>query len=189
MADELLDPLGAAGTCPTVRWNGEDWRMGKPTQRAKDRFCVELVEDRKRGLRHALAKGMLSKDEYSEAMEKLSRRIAPPRSEHLVGKSLWMEYSPVGPDAEMGQRIFIWALLAENHPKITLNDVTKMIEDAGDEIKVALAVSVPSFFRWMIEVIRKKNPAVADEAEQQLNAALPGVLEQFGIDPSATAFL
>lgn len=129
------DLLGAAGAPFEVDHAGRTWRVGHPTQRAKDQFNKLVKAD-------ALRRAQQEDAELPGlgALDQFRRDIAA--GHYKPGGKLWVELV-TGPRANV---LFLLALLREHHPDATPADAEALTRDAPDAVAVALTEVTPPFF-------------------------------------------
>lgn len=138
MADDELDPgdfLGAAGVCPEIEYNGTTYRVGHPTQKAKDQLTKLVAAVALQGAQQA-DRDMPGLGAVARLTDQITDRL------HRPGRELWKRHA-LGPD---GPKLFLCSLLRENHPDASLDLASALSRDRADEVAVALLLVVPRFF-------------------------------------------
>lgn len=131
------DVLGAAGACPEIELRGKRWKVGHPTQRAKDRLEKLVVSLCWESIKAAQC-GVPELDERLVADFTKAVR----NREYRTGGAGWAEAF----GRPEGQVAFALSLLQEHHPEATADDAVALMSEKGDEFNVALAQVVPGFF-------------------------------------------
>lgn len=131
------DVLGAAGASPTIPCNGKVWKLGHPTQAAKDRLEKLVVAEALENVK-AAETGVLEIDKANR--ESLFAAIR--QRKFRTGGEEWVQTF----SRPEGQVMFALSLLQEHHPDATAADVLELLTDAGDAFAAALLQVVPGFF-------------------------------------------
>jgi hypothetical protein len=136
--------LGAAGPCPTVRWNSKTWKVGHPVQAAKAELEMAVFEIAQANL--DAMRPVLKKGQYEAKCRNLDLQIEG--GHHKTGGPLWQAVN-TGPD---GLAAFMLSLLRQNHPEATLDDARGIMTSAESyrDSRRALAVVVPGFFQILV---------------------------------------
>lgn len=153
------NPLGAAGECPPVEWEGTTYRLGHPTQAAKNRYCESLVDAEKAAIEAQKARGWLTEAKYDRKLDALGARVD--RNEHRTGGALWAEYQ-AGDKFAVGLELFIWALFRENHPDMPAETVRAMYAGCPELLKLAVRRVLPGFFDWTAEGLKVPPERIAE---------------------------
>lgn len=154
----LSDVLGDAGDPITVTDStGRRWKIGFPTQRAKDRLQKFVFEEELRLIREQYDLGIITQPEFELRAERLAKQARG--REFKQGGVLWVKHTAQA----AGALLWVHALLAENHPDITREDVERLMQDRGPDIKAAMEVIQPPFFVWVLGMAA----AVIDRAMSQ----------------------
>lgn len=138
----MTDVLGEAIQPLTVESGGQVYRVGFPTQAAKGRY-EQLVFEREKAtvLRQ---KAFLPPEDYQARCDKLSEQIEG--RQFATGQPMWLKYASSG----AGWVMWVQSLIDQHHPGITFEQVVKLLEAKGDEVRLVLAAVVPSFFEWTL---------------------------------------
>lgn len=134
--------LGDAGSCPTIKMPSKTWSVGHPTQRAKGELELLVAQVALANLEKM--QRVLSKAKYLEKCAALDAKIEG--GHHQTWGSLWTSVNS-GPD---GNNLFLLSLLRERHPEAELSDAIAMYSDEPRQVKLALAIVVPSFFALLV---------------------------------------
>jgi len=137
------DVLGDSGALPEITCDGKTWKIGKPTQRAKDALEELIVADAVREI--TSLKEVIPGAAYKELWGDLRAAIA--NKEYRTWGPGWL----AGLDAFDGDIKFLTSLLRERHDEATVADAKGLIEKNGDEVELALARVVPSFLYFLAE--------------------------------------
>lgn len=148
-AASIQDALGTHGECPIVRWNGNEYRLGHPTQRAKARFEEAVVQAEQRAI-EALT-GRAPQSVVDARWDRLGGQID--RREYATGGELWRKYVG-GSEAVAGVSMFAWCLFAENHPTIKLDDVRAMTASDSPGLRLALRRVTADFLDLLLDTVK-----------------------------------
>lgn len=166
--------LGDSGHRPEFVVGGKTYRMGHPTQAAKDRFCKGIVQAELRKYAALVAEGVWTPARSDERVEELGGQID--RGEHQPGGPLFDRYS-LGTERATGVMIFLWSLLAEDNPGITVEQVRALQVDGAAAVRLAVRQVVPRFFEWGLaarkippERLAEAMAAIRDEIDRLLPA-------------------
>jgi hypothetical protein len=158
--------LGASGGCPEVVFNGKTWKIGHPTQRAKDtleRLAVSKATQEIMALR-----GVVDAPAYAELFEAHKRDITA-GSFRTWGEG-WQRitFSP------QNAHLFLLSLVRECHPEATERDAQALAIGAPEELQLALAQVVPGFFTVLLA-----DMPLPPEKRQQVQVAMSQVMSKF----------
>lgn len=143
----LSAALGAAGPCPEIVVGDKVLKLGHPTQAAKARYCAAIIQAEVRKYKALEAAGVWTAAKVDERTERLGGQIE--RNEHQPGGPLFESYS-LGSDAATGLILFLWSLLVENHPTLTVKEVEQLSGAEPVSVRLAIRQVVPSFFEWTL---------------------------------------
>jgi len=170
-------PLGAAGACPAVVWRGGTYKLGHPTQAAKDRYCEALLDAEARRFRVLLDRELITRAEYDARLDRLGGQVDV--GAHRPGGAIWLRYA-VGEDATAGTVLFAWALFAENHPTLPVDHVRQMLDEEPAQVKLARRRVLSLFFAWAGDALRlppEKRAEFDKNVRERIDRMLP-------LDPS-----
>lgn len=174
MSDEAIPAtgispvLGAAGPCPTVVHQGKTWTVGHPTQKAKA-WLEKLVAASALETVNEL-KDVLPSDEWAAEKAKVDKQIFA--KQHRTWGPLWTTVT----SGEDGDAIFLLSLLKLHHPEATMADARELHLNANQDVGLAFAEVLPSFFTILTEtypVIAEDRPAVAAEYAKAFKLSPP----------------
>jgi hypothetical protein len=143
----LGDILGAAGSPFEIDHAGKTWRVGHPTQKARDAFNKLVKAD-------ALREAQAADAEFPglEAVTQFRRDVR----HYSPGGKLWRERI-TDPRANV---LYLLALLREHHPDAGVDDAEALVRDAAPLVAVALEEVTPRFFD-LLAADREVPPEVA----------------------------
>jgi hypothetical protein len=131
------DVFGAAGACPEIRHGEKVWKVGHPTQAAKDRLEKLVVADAWANIK-AAAIGIPEVDD--EAVRLFHEAVR--NREYRTGGKMW--------SAAFGRLDgnikFYLSLIQEHHPEATEADVLELMSEKPDEFLTAMELVTPRFF-------------------------------------------
>ncbi len=136
--------LGGTGSpCPTCCLpGGKPWKVGWPTQAAKQEFELLVAE-------HAVAdlqsrKRMYSVQVFAQKEKELEVRFAG--GDHLSYGALWVAVLD-GPDS---MPMFLLSLLKEHQPEATFADAKKLWKSGHLSVRRALTLVMPPFATLLV---------------------------------------
>ena len=175
----LSDVLADAGEPLTVTHAGKVWKIGFPTQGAKDRY-EKLILDREKRL-VLRQKEILSPADFSARVDRLAEQIE--QRQFATGGVMWVRHAGTA----QGWVMWVQALLTTHHPDVTADEVGALVADAGDEVRLALEVLVPTFFAWAVglftALVERTGDPTARAMVEPVKMALATVLARW--TPSA----
>ena len=137
------DVLG--GDCPTIQCDGKTWKIGHPTQAAKDRLEKLVVADAWENVQAAKLGIPEVDDEAARSFHEAVRN-----RESRTGGKMWA--SAFG--RADGQVMFYLSLIREHHPEATPEDVMRLMADKPDEFLTAIELVTPRFFFVAAEAMK-----------------------------------
>jgi len=152
-------PMGAARACPEIEWNGQTWKIGYPTGRAKDilkKLFIRQATDDVISL-----KNVLDGEQYAEMFE--SHRLALQSGKFEPFKPGWNAVM----QSPNGGSLFLLSLLRLNHPNATLADANGITMDKGDELALIIDQVMPDFFSVLVADLK-----ISPEKRQETLATL-----------------
>jgi hypothetical protein len=158
--------LGAAGGCPEIILRGKAWKIGHPTQRAKE--SLERLAVTKATQEITSLKGVVDASAYSELFEAHKRDITS-GSYRTWGEG-WQRIT----FAPQNAHLFLLSLLRENHPEATERDARALALGAREEVELTLAQVVPGFFSMLLDEM-----PLPPEQRQAVQTRLVQVMQQF----------
>lgn len=135
--------LGAAGGSPEIPFNNKIWKIGHPTQRAKE--TLERLAVAKATAEIMALKGAVDAQAYAELFESHKRDITS--GSYRTWGDGWQRVT----FAPQNAQLFLLSLLRENHPEATELDAKTLALGAREEVEIALAQVVPGFFSMLLE--------------------------------------
>lgn len=155
--------LATPGSSPEITFQGKVYRIGHPTQRARE--TLERLAAAKATLEITALKGELDATAYAELFESHKQDI-------VAGKyRAWGEGWQRITLAPRNHHLFLLALLRENHPDATEREALGLAQGAREEVELALAEVVPGFFTLLVEEMPLP-PQQKQAARQTMEAAL-----------------
>ncbi len=170
--------LGGKGSpCPVVCLpGGKPWKVGWPTQEAKEEFELIVAE-------HAVAdlqrrKRMYSVQVFAQKEKELEARFAG--GDHLAYGALWGAAID-GPDS---MPMFLLSLLKEHQPTATFADAKILWKSGAVLVRRAMTLVMPPFVTLLVEDSPRLQEQERPQAAAELTAA---ILERIGPVPPETA--
>ena len=152
------DVLGASAECPAIEYNGKTWKVGYPTQLAKDRLEKLVVADAWTNVQAA----KIGIPEFDDGLVKEFQESVRNREYRTGGKGWASAFSRTD-----GQVLFYLSLFQEHHPDATSEDVINLMADKPDEFLAAMEVVTPRFFFVAAEAMRIPKDKAKVWAEEQ----------------------
>jgi hypothetical protein len=131
--------LGSAGSPAEFYALGHKWKLGHPTQRAKDR--LEKLAAKKAFDEIRKLKGTVDPEDYQGMFSELTKQVTN-KSYHTYHEG-W-ERIVLG-DGSDGL-LFVQSLMMEYHPDITEEKILEIAQESPEEVIAALATNIPAFF-------------------------------------------
>jgi hypothetical protein len=152
MQGSVADVLGAAGPCPTVAWQGHEYKVGWPVPTVLARIELEIARAAAEECK-ALA-GVLAADDAPDLRAILLAR------HHRVGGPLWNEAFRTA----RGVLYILWSCVQEHHPEFGLRDAEAMMRECPTEVEAATLIVAPDFTR----LVGRATNAPPAEVEKQI---------------------
>lgn len=176
-ADGAGAALGGKGSpCPTVQFWGRTWKIGWPTQEAKQ--CHEILV-----AQHAEAELESRRALYTPAKMAVKERALELQlnaGDHRVYGSLWSA-TVDGPD---GMPLFLLSLLREHHPNATIEEARALWSSGSLSVRLAMAQVMPPFAVLLVSLSPRIQEADRPVKAMELTAAF---LELVGPLPQENA--
>lgn len=152
--------MSLLGTPAEFEHNGKLYKVGPPTQFAKDTLAELLAGDAIRAV--SSLKNVLSPGEYREAYDTVVRTVAS--GQFKTGTRGWVDALQT-PDGTIS---FTLSLFRVHHPDMTRAECVSLAESAPDAVNAALARVAPGFIKFLLpgipqEVIDDLSKAIAKE--------------------------
>lgn len=156
-----------AGPGPTITTeNGTVWRMSYNHQDAKaaleqfvhDHVVLEAVRTKRR------LGGKDGQDHYDAVQDRIDNQ------HYLTMEAGWLATLK----GEAGDGLFLASLLAESHPTVTPAQARELFEAESEQVRAAIKVVAPDFFRHAVTAWLKRKGVPLDRAE----AAVDGVMAE-----------
>ena len=135
--------LGSDGVPAEFEHKGVTYKLGHPDQRAKARYEEAVVQAKARELGALLKRNLVTPALYAERMEVLGGRLD--RGEQAAGGALWAEYT-LGDKAATGAALWVWCLLVEHQPAVTVAEAAALLNECGPLLDLAVRRVLPAFF-------------------------------------------
>lgn len=131
--------------CPVIQHGEKLWKIGHPTQAAKDRLEKLVVAD---AWENVTAARLGIPDVDDEAARSFHEAVR--NREYRTGGKMWAAAFS-RPD---GQVKFYLSLIREHHPEATEADVMRLMADKPDEFLTAIELVTPRFFFVAAEAMK-----------------------------------
>lgn len=168
----LSSILGDFGTLPEITYAGKTWKIGKPTQRAKEALEAIVVTSAWAEIKKLKT---IDPDLYEEA--KSEHLDAINNQEYATWGRRWVK----GTSGFVGGVRLLCAYLRERHPEATVENAMELIVNCPDDVKEALTRTVPPFSLVLVEshpAVVAASPEKKEEIRQQAIPMIQKVLSQ-----------
>ena len=164
--------LGADGEPPRIKFRGNTFKVGFPTQQAKARL-EELVGDV--ALSRIEAKeGKVKPSTYAKMLEKVTDDVAA--NAYATWTKAWHQIVWADNGA-----LFLLSLLQEHHPDTTIAQARALVMGCGNQVKVAMAKVLPLFLEVLLRSLEDKTP----EQEAQFRTEFANFVDAMGLSTPA----
>lgn len=142
----MRDVLGdAAPPAEVIDNDGKVWAFAPPVQRQKVVYCDLIAKHHEAATANSLReRGLLGA--VNSTLAKLYAMKEDGAYE--PGGQVWTDYC-LGDMSSIGIKIWIQSLLLPNHPKVTYDDVKKLVHGNSEAVKSVMKLVVPPFFEWV----------------------------------------